>query len=157
MKNFIKCLGIITLVAVIVFTMTACGGGGGGRVRGPLVGHWFHTQEEADKASGSSAQSGVPDLVKGTMMESLFALLEVHFPLDDDFVLPAYSFMPDGRLFVGGFSFDSTYTATNNTITINVAGGIGTADYSISGNVLTINMRAEQQGGLVSGTYYKAR
>ena len=158
MKNFIKCLRIIALAAVIVFTMTACGGGGGGgRVRGPLVGHWFSTQEEADKVSGSKAQSGVPDVAKGTMMESLLSLLEVHFTVGDHFILPTYSFMPDGRLFVGGFSIDSTYTATANTITINIGGGIGTADYTISGNALTIKMRAEQQGGLVSGTYYKAR
>jgi hypothetical protein len=30
MRNFVKFLGIIALVAIIGFTMTACGGGGGG-------------------------------------------------------------------------------------------------------------------------------
>jgi hypothetical protein len=38
MKNFVKFFGIIAIVAIIGFTMVACGGGGGGKLSGTYVG-----------------------------------------------------------------------------------------------------------------------
>jgi len=50
------------------------------------------------------------------------------------------------------------YTVTANTVTMNVAGGLATADYTISGTTLALTQRPNQeQGGFVSGTYYKPK
>jgi len=112
MKNLFKFLGIISLVLVMGFSMTACkddeGGddNGGNTGGGPLVAKWYLTQEGANN--------------------------------DNDFFFE-FEFTSDGKFkpLSGGTSW--TYTSTDTTITFLSSGkAVGTGTYSITGTKLTL-------------------
>ena len=134
LKAILRIAGLVALVAIIGFSMVACGddggsgpggggGGGGGSGGGGsgLVGKWYTTQGMAD-AGGT----------------------------------PTWEFTSDGRLLYAG-SMKYTYTATSDTISLSVQGNfIGTYNYTISANVLTITDPEKPWNiGAFVGTYYK--
>jgi hypothetical protein len=149
MRNIIKWFGITALAAVIVFSLTtaACSGKGGG----PLVGKWYDTQEEADKVAAAIA-ADKPVFPYKEYMDLGFS---GNLPADAVIDGPVYEFRSDGKLIVT--ILEATYTATANTVTMNMAGGLNTADYTISGTELTLTNRTEKTGGFASGKYYKAK
>jgi len=127
MKNLLKAFSIIALVAVIGFSMVACGGGGddggGGGGKGALISKWYVTQEFADNG-------------------------------DDRGKL--YEFKSNGKLIVGNkiisieveVNYEATATQVRST-------GSAWADYTISGTALTITNAGGS--GLTDGTYYKPK
>ncbi|MCL2271961.1 MAG: hypothetical protein FWC19_04035 [Treponema sp.] len=177
MKNLIKLFGITTFAAVIVFSLTSavCGSrssndgsdstsseSGGGAVNmgsvntgnGALVGKWYGTQEEANRVAEAVAK-GTPIYAP---LESLRLGMAGQLPDDAVIDTVAYEFTSDGKLHAGNSLSIATYTATADTVTLDVSGNTATADYRISGNTLTINQHPNQgPGGWSSGTFYKAK
>jgi hypothetical protein len=156
MKNIFSLLRFIALTALIVFSLTAAlcdGGSNSGKSGGALVGKWYDTQEKADEAAKAIA-AGIGFTNK--------EILEIGFSkLPDGWqnVSAPFEFTSDGKYIAGDFmDIGAKYTATADTVTLNVGGGIAIADYTISGTVLTLTQRtSEQKGGFVSGTYYKVK
>jgi len=65
-----------------------------------------------------------------------------------------YEFKSDGWIYMYNVGQLMQYTATSNTITTSIYGlTMGTANYSISGNTLTITNVGDS--GLTAGTYIK--
>ena len=165
MKNTIKLFAFIAFAAAIIFSLTAatCGSksSGGSAIggSGPLVGHWFKSQEDAER-SITAAQNKMPDAWKGTIAESMMRDVEAYWVApNEDIIFPSYSFLSDGKLLVGGRHL-SSYTATASAVTADIWGRKDNdwADYTISGNELTLKMRPNPlNAGFVSGTYYRAR
>jgi hypothetical protein len=159
MNKIFKVFGIVAFAAIIVFSMTAasCFGGGGtsegrstGRGDHPLVGKWFESQENADRAAADIA-AGI-----GFTNKEIFDIGPRNLPDGWTNASSQYEFTSNGRLIVGGL-LEVTYTATANTVTANIEGGLATADFTISGNVLTLTQSPNARGGgFVSGTYYRA-
>ena len=145
MKSLIKLFVLIILAALFVFSLTAasCFGGdkndsegasdsirtSGGGMSG--TGTTSSSNTSAEVTISSSTASGVSG---GTISSALV-----------------------GKLYVSGIgNIMAIYTVTANTVTMNVVGGLATADYIISGTTLALTQRPNQgQGGFVSGTYYK--
>ena len=138
MKTVCRLLGCLAIVAVIGFSMTACGkdgsggSGSGDNARGAasgLAAKWYGSQE----AANSGFQMAV-----------------------------AYEFTADGKFFFGFSREDmGTYTVANNTITLvnGFGNAAGTAKFSISGTKLTIAGGQNPAGLMIlqDGTYYRSR
>ena len=121
MKNKIKFLGIIAIVAVIGFTFAACdldGGSSGSSRDSALAAEWYVDEE--------TSALGI-----------------------------AYEFKSNGDFHVAGSSVATmTWSTSGGKMTMKAAGyTMGTADYSISGKVLTLSNVGSS--GLSAGTYYK--
>ena len=171
MKNFVKLLGIIALVAIMGFSFVACGdgdgpggpggpggggggggsgggsgGGGGGGGGSGLVGKWYTDKQTADGVAAGLGYS-----------QNDYINLYMAGKLPDGAVidLAAYEFKSNGKIIAGG-SVEYNYSATSNTITVIYEGFKAVpANYSISGKTLTLD--APEGSGLTTGTYYKAR
>ena len=121
---------------------------------------WRICNHENAERSLTAAQNKMPDAWKGTIRASMLESAEAYWVTsNEDIIFPAYSFMSDGKLLVGGRHL-SSYTATASAVTADIWGGKDNdwADYTISGNELTLKMRPNPlNAGFVSGTYYKPK
>jgi len=159
-KFFLRMLAIALALGMTVVGCNKGSEGGGGATgskasgksgySGPLVGKWYNTQEFADKVGAADAAGKLYTMDEYTKLAQAEKL-----PNGAWYDYPMYEFRADGRLFLLGMTEGkSTYTATNDTITIYNE----PANFTISGTVLTItDPKGTGMTGLTPGTYYKPK
>jgi len=134
MKNFFKLLGIIALVAVIGFSMAACGDNGGNNngsdnVDATIVGKWYDSQTNAD-ADGPT----------GLMFE----------------IKSDGTFIEGGTYPYNNNSYGTKCTTSSGTITTwKGSDDRAAAKYSVSGTVLSLTAGEHGWDGITPATYYK--
>lgn len=131
MKKAYKLIWIIALIAIVGFSLAACDNGNGG-----------------SGGDGNGGNSGGNSII-GKWYTNISS------------TIPVYEFTSDGRFLVVGVNRGHTYSASGGKLTLYrtdiITGQIstmGTADYTISGNSLTI-FNSSANSGIVEGTYYK--
>jgi hypothetical protein len=116
---------------------------------GPLVGKWYNTQEDADKAGAADAAGKLYTMDEFTKLAQAEKI-----PNGAWYDYPMYEFKSNGKLSILGGTTEATYTATADTITIYSE----PAHYTISGTELTItDPKGTGMTGLTPNTYYKPK
>ncbi|WP_461257839.1 hypothetical protein [Treponema sp. R80B11-R83G3] len=133
MKNFGKVLGIISLIAVIGFSMVSCGGddsgGGGGSIDSSIVGKWYNTQANAN-ADGTT----------GLMFE----------------IKSDGTFTEGGTYPYNSGHYGTKCTTSSGTITTWVGStDKAAAKYSVTGTALSLTNGEHGWNGITPAIYYK--
>jgi len=159
-----KKLFAVMLVLVLAMAAAGCGkdskSGGGDKdgstnskasgksvYSGPLLGKWYFSQEEADKAARAAAAGKLYSVDEYTSLAQSEKL-----PPGAEFDYHPYEFKSDGKLIVSGGMFVTEVSYTVNGNKIKATGDW--VDYTISGTELKI---LQGGSGLTPGTYYKSK
>jgi len=137
MKNTLKVLGIIALVAVIGFSMAACsdddaGGGGGGSTDSALNGTWVGDEDNGTLTIDGDTFTGTPQYSYAESVASTIAAVQmqvVGLSLQGD---DASLEIKDGKI-----TFKSSLIGDKEVYT-----------YKIEGSTLTISEPEDEGGGV---------